>query len=379
MNDVLDITKALISFPSVTPADQGGLDYIKELLEPIGFRVYIEEFSDGDHKVRNLYAEHGESGKNLCFAGHIDVVHPIDESAWDTPPFIASERDGKLYGRGACDMKGSLAAFLSSAIEFVSDHPDHKGKISFLITADEEEGSYEGTRSMLKWMKDRNIKIDFAIVGEPTCEKDFGDIIKIGRRGSINFKLIVKGIAGHVAYPQNAKNPIFMASEVISTLSAIKLDDGNEYFDASNLEFTTIDIGNMATNVIPAAVNIAFNIRFNNYHNAKGLAEQIESIIKDVCGDCYETSYTSSAESFLVEKEEFHDDFARIVHNHSGIKSKFSTGGGTSDARFIKDYCPLLEFGVCNSSAHKINEFVDINDLQKLRNVYYDSILKFCM
>ena len=378
MSDVLDITKKLISYPSITPNDQGGLDYIKGLLDPIGFRVYIEEFSDGDHKVRNLYAEHGKSGKNLCFAGHIDVVHPVDEFAWDSPPFTANERDGKLYGRGSCDMKGSIGASLSAAIKFVSENPNHGGKISFLITADEEEGSYEGTRSMLKWMEEQNIKIDFAVVGEPTCEKDFGDIIKIGRRGSVNFNLIIKGLAGHVAYPDNAKNPIPMVSEVISALSDVKLDDGNEYFSASNLEFTTIDVGNIATNVIPSAVNMAFNIRFNNYHNAKGLANNIESIIRDVCGDCYELSYASSAESFLVEKEEFHDDFAEIVQNYSGVKPKFSTGGGTSDARFIKDYCSLLEFGVCNSSAHKINEFVDISDLQKLKNVYYDAILKFC-
>jgi succinyl-diaminopimelate desuccinylase len=374
MNSTLEIAKKLISFPSVTPNDAGALDYIKELLESAGFVVIIKQFGE----VRNLYAERGEGGQNLCFAGHIDVVDPIDKSLWNSDPFEPCEKDGFLYGRGATDMKTAVAAGLDAAMSFVKQNKDHKQKISFLITSDEEVGSPDGTLGMLKWLYAEGYKIDFAIIGEPTCEKEIGDIIKIGRRGSVNFKLQIHGVAGHAAYHEQAVNPVKIAAKVVNALYELKLDSGNANFDPSNLEVTNIYVGNESTNVIPANTDIYFNIRFNNEYKGKELHDIIYNKIISIHSKIdLHTHY--SAESFLVQKTSFHHDFASIVEKNCGVRSRFATNGGTSDARFIKDYCNLLEFGVVNTSAHKINEFVKISDLQTLKNVYYDAISRFCI
>jgi succinyl-diaminopimelate desuccinylase len=368
-----EIAKQLISFPSVTPDDAGALDYIKSLLESVGFKVVIKEFGP----VRNLYAEHGSSGRNICFAGHIDVVDPINISLWDSDPFNAYEKAGLLYGRGATDMKGALASALDAAISFAQNYKDHAGKLSVLITSDEEVGRYEGTQAMLKWLYENGYKIDFAIIGEPTCEEKIGDIIKIGRRGSINFDLLLRGTAGHVAYPEKAQNPIPLAAKIICALSNLKLDNGNDYFDKSNLECTNIEIGNKTTNVIPAEVQMLFNVRFNNEHSAADIESTVYTAISEIYDD-FMLNAEYASEAFLVDIVDFHNEFADIVEKYCEVKPKFATNGGTSDARFFKDYCSLLEFGVTNSSAHKINEFVKISDLQILKNVYYEAILKFC-
>jgi succinyl-diaminopimelate desuccinylase len=374
MNPTLEIAKKLISFPSITPNDAGALDYIKELLESSGFKVIIKQFGE----VRNLYAERGDVGRNLCFAGHIDVVDPMARSLWDSHPFEPHEKDGILYGRGATDMKSGVAAGLAAAISFVEKNKSYKGKISFLITSDEEVGSPDGTLGMLKWLDSEGYKIDFAIIGEPTCEKEIGDIIKIGRRGSVNFKLCIRGVAGHAAYPEQAVNPLKIGAKVINTLYDLKLDDGNIDFAPSNLEVTNIDVGNKSTNVIPAEVEVLFNIRFNNKHTGRELRDIIYDKILSIHKNIDLVTHYS-AEPFIVERIGFHDDFASIVEKHCGMMPRFATNGGTSDARFIKDYCNLLEFGVVNTSAHKINEFVKISDLQTLKNVYYDAISRFCI
>lgn len=369
-----DLLKKLISFPSVTPTDAGGLNFIADLLKERGFAVYIKEF--GETRVRNLYAtySHTELGiahnfPNICFAGHIDVVPPGE--GWSSSPFIAREEDGKIYGRGAVDMKGALACMIASALNFLQEKPEIKGAISFLITADEEGDAKYGTKPMLEWMEEQGHKIDFAIVGEPTCDKELGDIIKIGRRGSVNFTLKVIGIQGHVAYPKLAENPNSIMVRILHDLVGMKLDDGNETFQPSNLEVTSIDTGNPTTNVIPSEANARINIRFNNEHKSAELTKKVD----EICGK-YAKNYVLeqrvSAEPFLSQNSEFTGIFTKVVHDATCVSPKLGTSGGTSDARFIQAYCPLLEFGLLNETAHKIDEHVKIGDLQKLHNVYYN-------
>lgn len=367
MINSIELLKKLIAFRSITPTDAGGLDFIADLLKERGFDVYIKEF--GEEKVRNLYAAYGSGASNICFAGHIDVVPPGD--GWAFFPFIAKEEDGKIYGRGAVDMKGALACMLASVLNFLQKKPEVKGAVSFLITADEEGDAKYGTKAMLEWMEEQGHKIDFAVVGEPTCDKQLGDTIKIGRRGSVNFKLQVIGTQGHVAYPQLADNPNSIMIKILHDLLEMPLDDGNETFQPSNLEVTSIDTGNPTTNVIPAEAAARINIRFNNEHRSEELIKKVDKI----CAK-YTTNYVLerrvSAEPFLSKDSEFMEIFAKVVSDATGVQPELGTSGGTSDARFIQAYCPLLEFGLLNETAHKIDEHVKIGDLQKLYNVYYD-------
>ena len=426
----INYLKDLIGFKSVTPESDGAIEYIDDLLKKHGFNTEIKIFGDSKSKqVTNLYAVFGSNEPNICFVGHVDVVPAGNHKLWhNASPFKSYEQDGKIYGRGAVDMKGAIACFLAAGLDFIKNNTDFKGSVSFLLTSDEEGKAKHGTKEMLQYIRNQGHKIDFAVVGEPTCEKEIGDTIKIGRRGSVNFKLNIEGLAGHVAYPHKANNPLPCLMRILNELTNIKLDEGtrplrklayreefegdmerrtavytsvredsstgstyklplevefpkrsNEFFQSSNLEVTNIDVGNNTLNVIPASTEAFFNIRFNNLHSAETLAKQVEEIIKQNCKEYkvdYKLEYSSSAESFIQNPSDKIKEFAKVVEHTLKIKPEFSTSGGTSDARFVKNYCPLVEFGLLSETAHKINEYTKISDLQKLYDVYYNFLME---
>lgn len=371
----------LISFPSVTPSSNGSIEYITDLLEGNGFRTESKIFGEDNYKVTNLYAVYGEAKPNICFAGHVDVVPIIDRSLWLNDPFKAHIIDDKIYGRGAVDMKGAIACFLAASLDFIKLNSTPRGAISLLITSDEEGPAKYGTAEMLKYLhKDTDKLIDLAIVGEPTSRQQVGDTIKIGRRGSINFNLTIYGTAGHVAYPLLAKNPLPYLVEILNILAHHQLDAGSKFFQQSNLEITSIDVGNNVNNVIPGEASARFNIRFNDLHSAASIIALVNSIISEYLAKDslkYELTSASSADSFIQEPIGLIADFARVVETTTKIATDLSTDGGTSDARFIKNYCPVVEFGLRSGEAHKINEYTKIIDLQTLYRVYYDSLIKF--
>ncbi|XVN41280.1 MAG: succinyl-diaminopimelate desuccinylase [Rickettsia endosymbiont of Argas persicus] len=372
--------KNLIEFESVTPKSNGAIEYIDDLLKIHGFKTEIKIFGDSKEQVTNLYAVYGSNKPNICFVGHVDVVPAGNYKLWhNSNPFNAYEQDGKIYGRGVVDMKGSIACFLAAALNFINTKNNFIGSISFLLTSDEEGKAKHGTKEMLEYIYAQGHKIDFAVVGEPTCETEIGDTIKIGRRGSVNLKLSIQGLEGHVAYPQKANNPLPCLIKILNELINIKLDEGTEFFQSSNLEVTNIDVDNNTTNVIPADVTASFNIRFNNLHSAETLAKQVEEIVKQYCQEYktnYKLEYSSSADSFIQDPNVKIKKFAAIVEKTLNIKPQFSTSGGTSDTRFVKNYCPLVEFGLLSSTAHKINEYSKISDLQKLYDVYYNFLME---
>ncbi|MCC8467844.1 MAG: succinyl-diaminopimelate desuccinylase [Rickettsia endosymbiont of Eriopis connexa] len=377
----INYLKDLIGFKSVTPESGGAIEYIDDLLKQHGFKTEIKIFGDSkSEQVTNLYAVFGSNEPNICFIGHVDVVPASNHELWhNASPFKASQQDGKIYGRGAVDMKGAIACFLAASLDFIKNNTGFKGSISFLLTSDEEGKAKHGTKEMLQYIYDQGHKMDFAIVGEPTCEKEIGDTIKIGRRGSVNFKLNIEGLSGHVSYPHKANNPLPCLIKILNELTNIRLDEGTEFFQSSNLEVTNIDVGNNTSNVIPASTEASFNIRFNNLHSAETLAKQVEEIIKQYCKEYkvyYKLEYSSSADSFIQNPNDKMKEFAKIVEHMLKIKPEFSTSGGTSDARFVKNYCPLVEFGLLSETAHKINEYTKISDLQKLYDVYYNFLTK---
>lgn len=370
---MLLILKKLISYKSISPSDGGALSYISDLLEKNGFNCYLQEFGGGESATKNLYAEKGAGEKNLCFAGHVDVVPAGDINMWRSDPFKMDESDGNIYGRGAVDMKGAVSAMVSAIVDYSSKHSN---KVSILLTSDEEGSGEFGTKKMLEWLRGEGIKIDFAIIGEPTSSEMFGDTIKIGRRGSINFKLKIEGKQGHVAYPELAINPNEILVKILYDLMKWKIDDGNEFFQASNLEIVSIDVGNNVMNVIPQTASAKFNLRSNNIQTSEAIVKNIETIISKHTSN-FLLEHSISAEAFLTPVSEYAYKFQELVHDICGVKSEFSTSGGTSDARFIKDVCPLLEFGLLNKTAHQINENCKIIDLQKLYSVYYGAIKSY--
>lgn len=367
----------LLSFKSITPSDDGCIDYIASLLQDANFKTDIQNFGDSNYKVKNLYARFGNKSPNICFAGHVDVVPPGDLSLWKSDPFKMHIEGSKIYGRGTVDMKGAVATMLSAALSYlVSKSPSQlAGSISFLLTADEEGDAIYGTKSMLEYLQNKGEKIDFAIVGEPTSEKKIGDMIKIGRRGSVNFSLIIEGMQGHVAYPDEAVNPVHILVKIAEHLNRLNLDEGTEFFPKSNLEITSIDVGNKVTNVIPQKASMKFNIRFNNLQSPKELVSKIEHIVA-----AYSSNYTLdtkvTANAFIQSPVSFIALFADIVERVTNNRPKLSTTGGTSDARFIHNYCQVVEFGALNKTAHKINEYIENSDLQILYNVYYSLLDK---
>lgn len=377
-NNLIKYLEDLIHCESITPLSAGAIEYMNDLLQDFGFSTEIKIFGNYKYKVTNLYAVYGNNSPNICFAGHVDVVPPGDFRLWGNSPFTATLKKDKIFGRGAVDMKGALACALSASFNFIRSNEHHKGSISFLITSDEEGEGEFGTKRMLQYLYSKKDfhKIDLAILGEPTCKKEVGDVIKIGRRGSINFTVIIRGMQGHVAYPELACNPINCLVKIFNDLTNDKLDNGSEFFQSSNLVITSIDVDNNATNVIPQEASAKFNVRFNNIHSPNSMIDLINKVISKYCTS-YQLNHHSSAVSFIQEPIGLINEFANVVKDTLGIKPAFTTDGGTSDARFLKDYCQVVEFGLLTETAHKIDEYTKINDLQRLYDVYYDSLKKF--
>ena len=361
--DALALAQALIRRPSVTPQDAGALDIVEAVLKDLGFETHRLPFGDVD----NLYARLGNAAPHFCFAGHTDVV-PVGEG-WNTDPFAAEVKDGMLYGRGAADMKSAIAAFIAA----VSRMPAPKGSISLLITGDEEGAAVNGTVKLLEWLKSRGEKIDHCVVGEPTSVGHAGDTLKIGRRGSINFRITVTGVQGHVGYPQKAKNPIPALAELVTQLAQHKLDKGNDHFDPSTLAFTSVDVGNEATNVIPGEARARFNIRFNDRHTPESLTNWVKDRADRIAqewGCVIEVSAQTSGVAFLTAPGKFTQLISDTVSGITGQSPFFSTSGGTSDARFIKDVCPVVELGLAGATMHKADECVAVSEITALTDIY---------
>ncbi len=375
MKQAIVHAQQLIRCRSVTPWEAGALSYFEEQLAAAGFRCRRLPFSEpGTPDVDNLYARFGAGSPHICFAGHVDVVPPGDEAAWRHPPFAADIEDGALYGRGAVDMKGALAAKLAAVLDFLGERrPAFAGSLSFLITADEEGPAINGTRKVVEWLIANGERPDACVLGECTSENAAGDTIKIGRRGSLNCQLRVLGVQGHVAYPEKARNPLPALIAALSLLKKEPLDTGSEYFQPSNLEITSIDTGNPATNIIPGAATARFNIRFNNLHTGASLRAWIEAQVKAAlagAGIDYTLEYEFSAESFVSSAGGFVERLSDAAEAETGRRPKLSASGGTSDARFIKDLCPVAELGLLNATAHKVDECVPAADLETLAAIY---------
>jgi succinyl-diaminopimelate desuccinylase len=362
--DPLELARRLIACPSVTPADAGALDVVASALEAIGFTVHSFVAGEApDGPVRNLYASRGTGSPHFAFAGHTDVVPPGD--GWSTNPFQPEIRGELLHGRGGVDMKGAIAAFIAAA----ADVPDHPGALSLIITGDEEGPATYGTRALIDWMDERGIRPDLCLVGEPTSVARLGDMIKIGRRGSVNIWIEVQGAQGHVAYPHLADNPIPRLVAALDELSRMALDEGSDWFQPSNLEITDITVGNPATNVIPASAKARLNVRFNDLHNGQAIVDCVRSVVLSHAPDAKITNVISG-ESFLTEPGQLSNLVAEAIHAENGLRPEVSTSGGTSDARFLSKICPVVEFGLPNATMHKLDEAVAIADLHALKAIY---------
>ena len=377
----LQLSKDLISFPSVTPVDGGAINYLSNKLKKLGFKCKILEFKDKKHPpIKNLYARLGSKQPNLCYAGHTDVVPPGNINDWSVNPFKPKVKNNRLIGRGANDMKSSIACFMSAVSQFLSKNKKINGSISFLITGDEEAEAVNGTKKVVDYIIKRKEKIDFCIVGEPTNPTKLGQMIKIGRRGSLSGKLEIYGTQGHVAYPHLSKNPINTLVSICSELKSKPLDKGNIHFQPSNLEFTSINVDNKAHNVIPNRASTQFNIRYNNFHTSISLKKKITSLVKSICkknGTKYKIEYLASGDSFITKPGTTIQMARQIIKKITKINPVFSTTGGTSDARFIRKIAPCLEFGLVNKTMHKIDESVSISDLKKLTKIYKEILNKY--
>tara|TARA_B100000900_G_scaffold392142_1_gene387365 strand:+ start:276 stop:1433 length:1158 start_codon:yes stop_codon:yes gene_type:complete len=372
--DEVKLAKELIKFPSITPVDAGVMKFLEKKLKKIGFKTNIIEFKEKNFKpVKNLYAKIGKKGPNFCFAGHLDVVPPGNLNDWTVNPFKPSIKKGHLIGRGANDMKSSIAAFVSAVSAFVIKNNSFNGSISLLITGDEEGDAINGTKKVVNYLKKKREKINFCLVGEPTNPNKLGEMIKIGRRGSLTGKLIIKGIQGHVAYPQRANNPSTTIVEILYELKKINFDKGTKNFQATNLEITKININNSADNVIPGSAEATFNIRFNNKHSSNSIKKKLNKIFKKICKknkSKFIIEYRVSGEAFLSKPNNTTLMIQDIIKKVTKIKPKLSTTGGTSDARFIRKISPCLEFGLVGKTMHKIDEAVSLKDLKNLKKIY---------
>ena len=369
--DSAALAAALIRRPSVTPKDEGALDIVAAALERLGFICHRLVFgNEGGDRVHNLYARCGSGRPNLCFAGHTDVVPTGATEAWSFDPFAATVRDGALCGRGAVDMKGAIAAFITAAQAFLGERGrGFTGSISLLITGDEEGAAINGTRKVLDWLKSRDEAIDACLVGEPTSAQALGDMIKIGRRGSMTGRLTVHGVQGHTAYPHLADNAAHRLVAMLHALTTAELDRGSEHFQPSTLQVSTIDIGNPASNVIPATASAVFNIRFNERWTSEALNSWLTERL-DAVGGRYTLDISVSGESFLVSPGTLSDRLAEAIRHVTGRTPEFSTTGGTSDARFIQAHCPVVEFGLVGLTMHKVDERVELADLADLAQIY---------
>ena len=375
----LQLAKELIKFPTVTPIDAGIMKFLEKKLKTLGFKTKVLEFREKDSKpVKNIYARLGNKGPNFCYAGHLDVVPAGNLKDWTVNPFKPSVKKGYLIGRGANDMKSSIAAFVSAVSNFVANKRDFNGSISLLITGDEEGVAINGTKKVVEYLKKKKEKIDFCLVGEPTNPNKLGEMIKIGRRGSMTGRLTIIGIQGHVAYPNRANNPSTALVQILKELKEIKFDNGTKDFQPTNLEITKINIDNFADNVIPGLANAKFNIRFNNKHSSNSIKKKINKIIKNISNknkSKFKIDYRVSGEAFLTKPNNTTYMIQDIIKKITKIKPKLSTTGGTSDARFIRKIAPCLEFGLVGKTMHKVDEAVSLSDLKKL-TLIYSTILK---
>ncbi|HYA80710.1 MAG TPA: succinyl-diaminopimelate desuccinylase [Methylocystis sp.] len=373
LSPAVALTQALLRRPSITPADEGALGVIETALKSPGFETHRVTFREpGTPDIDNLFAKIGSGSPHLVFAGHSDVVPPGDLARWRCDPFSGEIAEGRIFGRGASDMKGAIAAFIAAATAYLRDYGAPKGAISLLITGDEEGPSINGTTKLLDWVKARGEDFDHCIVGEPTCVERLGDMMKIGRRGSLNATLTVFGKQGHVAYPERARNPAPVIARIVSALSQHELDRGTEHFSATHLEFSSIDIGNPAVNVIPAQARAKFNIRFNDLWTPERLAEEVRKVAHEAAqGEHIELDFAPcNARAFLTKPGAFSALVARAVEEVTGLSPKLSTSGGTSDARFITRDCEVLEFGLTNETIHAVNENAALADIERLTQIY---------
>ena len=373
----IELTKTLINCRSVTPENDGAIEQVSHWLEEIGFKSEILNFKEeGTASIKNLWSKMGSKGPTICFAGHTDVVPTGNIDEWSSDPFDANEVNDKIIGRGAADMKGSIASFISATSRFVKEHPDFPGSIGFIITGDEEGCAINGTKKILTWMKSNNISFDDCLVGEPTNPNSLGEMIKIGRRGSVNGVITVKGVQGHVAYPHLADNPIPKLIKILENLINQKLDDGTEHFQPSNIEITSIDIGNTATNVIPKEASANFNIRYNDIFDREKIEEEVHNRIRNLNYD-YSIKFEHSGDSFLTSPGKLTKNLSKIIEDQTGNTPELSTSGGTSDARFIKDYGNVVEFGLIGATMHKVDESASIKDIKNLTEIYYQLLKKY--
>ena len=375
----LQLAKELIKFPTVTPVDAGIMKFLEKKLKALGFKTKVLEFKEKNSKpVKNLYARLGNISPNFCYAGHLDVVPAGNLNDWTVNPFKPSIKKGYLIGRGANDMKSSIAAFVAAVSNFVANKRKFNGSISLLITGDEEGVAINGTKKVVEYLKKKNEQIDFCLVGEPTNPNKLGEMIKIGRRGSMTGRLLILGIQGHVAYPQRANNPSTALIQILNELKKIKFDSGTKDFQPTNLEITKINIDNFADNVIPGLASATFNIRFNNKHSSGSIKNKINKIIKKISlknKSKYKIDYSVSGEAFLTKPNDTTFMIQNIIKKVTKIKPRLSTTGGTSDARFIRKIAPCLEFGLVGKTMHKVDEAVLLSDLKKL-TLIYSNILK---
>ena len=372
----LKLAKDLIRKPSITPKDAGAINLLAKNLRSIGFNCKIISFKN----IKNLYAKLGKSSPNFCYAGHTDVVPPGNIKNWTTNPFKPIVRNNKLIGRGANDMKASIACFVAAVSRFKNENKNFKGSISLLITGDEEGIAVNGTKRLIKYLKRKREKINFCIVGEPTNPNKLGEMIKIGRRGSLTGRLTIIGSQGHVAYPHRANNPSNTLIKILKKIKDLKLDKGTKNFQPSNLEVTKINIDNHADNVIPGSADAVFNIRFNDKHSSTSLKGKLNKIFKAVTKSNkskFKVSYEVSGEAFLTKPNKTTYMVQNIVKKVTGLKPKLSTSGGTSDARFIKNIAPCLEFGLVGKTMHKIDESVSVSDLKKLTKIYKNILVSY--
>lgn len=371
--NAIALAQELIRCPSVTPADAGALDVLAAALCSLGFETHLLSFGEApDGPVRNLFARRGSGGPHLAFAGHTDVVPVGDAAAWSLDPFAAEIRNGQLVGRGAADMKGAIAAFVA-AVARVGELP---GSLSLVITGDEEGPATFGTVKLLEWMETHGHVPDACLVGEPTSLRTLGDTMKVGRRGSLNAWITVNGAQGHVAYPDRADNPITRLVRILDTLKARRLDDGSDWFDASNLEITDIGVGNPAMNIIPAQARARINIRFNDHHRGADLKAWIEQVVAEAA-PAHELEVRISGEAFLTEPGAFSGVIAQAIEAVTGQAPELSTSGGTSDARFIRRLCPVVEFGLPGQSMHRVDEVAAIADIERLADIYAEVLRRW--
>ena len=377
----IKLARELIRCKSITPHDDGIFKILIKYLKKLNFKCEIIEFkAKRTDPVKNLYAKFGKDEPNFCFAGHVDVVPPGDLKSWSVNPFHGSIKKNKLIGRGANDMKGSIACFIAALNLFIKIKPKFKGSISLMITGDEEGIAINGTKKVVERLKKRKEKINFCLVGEPTNQSKLGQMMKIGRRGSLTGSLKIIGIQGHVAYPHQANNPVPVLVKILSQIENIEFDRGTKNFQPSNLEVTRINIENYADNVIPAEATATFNIRFNNKHSSGSLKNKFNKIFKNICkrNKCsFKISYQISGEAFLTNPNKTTYMIQNIIKKATKIKPKLSTDGGTSDARFIRKISPCVEFGLVGKTMHKVDECVSLNDLKKLKYIYSEILKKY--